>query len=159
MWECFANWNALTEFVLRIVIIMTRSAFAVSWILLNNQLVPVYGVEATVLSWEVKTPGASTSGHNRLIWEDFCTGALDLHLPSSVSAPWQQCLKCWPLTAQACQAYPSSSRECCLLCQMSPAPCSHLPHNTPFKVANFIPHDVRGTVAQREAEGGMKPVE
>lgn len=88
----------------------------------------------------------------QVVGEIFWAGALDLDRPTSVSAQRLWLLK-WPLTAHACQACPSSSLECCFLCEMSPASCSHFPHNTHFKAASCIPHDVSGTVAEPSGRG------
>ena len=65
---------------------------------------------------------------------------LPLWVPSSGGCLWND-------PSQHCQACPSSSLACCLLCQMPPASCSHFPHNTHFRAANCIPCDVNGTVA------------
>ena len=71
---------------------------------------------------------------------------LPLWVPSSGGCLWND-------PSQDCQACPSSSLACCLLCQMPPASCSHFPHNTHFRAANCIPCDVNGTVAQQRARG------
>lgn len=78
--------------------------------------------------------------------------ALDFSRPASVSARQPRSLK-WPLRAHARQACPSLSLGGCILCQMSPVSCSRYHHNTHFKAANCIPHDINGTVAEQWGRG------
>lgn len=149
MWGCFVHWNVLSRFIVRTVIVMTRSAFTVSSILLiisHWAVTPGSGVEGTALAAVRKSLlsgclqcGREVDTHGlrlwprKVVWEDSWAEALDLNRPTSVSAQRRWPSLKWPLTTCACQDCPSSSLECCLLCQTPPASRSHFPRNTHVK--------------------------